>query len=240
MLAYKCQQHGYQKIRKERLSNVDYIYYSLITLGILLLCMYLARIPGHLRLGSNQAALADRAKRRREKARSKSLEDRGLSERHALILKRGVSNIPTPWGWPGHEDNVESHHKSGFRTDSTAREPHSVSESLHRWVDRLVSEKQNVENQEYVLKKDASVRALLEDRYGRASRMSEINYKKTRAPLLRDPNLPHDQMDNFPSGRGEKIISTLDNQPGQPDNSEFPLPDRSSVELGEVRTPWGW
>lgn len=219
---------------------MDYLYYFLIILGVFLLCLYLVRIPGHLRLGSNQAALAERAQRRSERARSNSLEGSRQPERHELLLKRGVRNIPTPWGWPGHDEKLESHHKPGLNTDSPTGEPHSVSESLHRWVDRLVSEKQTVENQDYVLKKDASVRALLEDRYGRASRLSGIKYEKTKVPLLRDPNQPHDQMDNFPSGRGEKIISKLDNQSGQPDNTEFPLGGRPSVDLKEVRTPWGW
>ena len=37
-----------------------------------------------------------------------------------------------------------------------------------------------------------------------------------RFALLRDPSLPHDQMDNFPSGKADQIVSGLDRQPDDP------------------------
>lgn len=226
--------------KKERLSKLDYIYYILVTLVILFLCIYLVRIPGSIRLGNDKAALAERARNRRERNKRRGAGKSSLASRHGMLLKRNLKNVPTPWGWPGHDAGFG--HDGGTSIAGTPGGPHknSVSDTLHRWVDHLTVEKRTVEDQEYVLKKAASMRAMMEDRYGRASQMSSINYKKTKAPLLRDPSRPYDQMDNFPSGKGDKIISGLDAQPSSSDQQDLSVSLGRTKALKEVKTPWGW
>jgi len=211
---------------------MEYIYYILVTLVIGALCLALVRRSDQSRSIDEQARLAEKARRRRLK--SKAVDDSKSIPNSPAVLQRELSQVPTPWGWPGHNGT------SGDPTPSrqhALQESTGVSKSLHRWVDRMVSEKRTVEDREYVIRKDASLRAMLEDRYGRASQMSEIEYRKIKAPLLRDPGQPHDQMDNFPSGRTQEIASKISNRATDLDIQEQ---SKSAFELKEVKTPWGW
>jgi hypothetical protein len=63
-------------------------------------------------------------------------------------------NVPIPWGWPGNN------------TPAGSTEQHDVSDSLHRFVDHLISEKQTVESREYLLKRNENLKLLVESRYG--------------------------------------------------------------------------
>jgi hypothetical protein len=72
-------------------------------------------------------------------------------------------NVPTPWGWPGNDSAMK------------LAEERTVSESLHRFVDHLISEKQTVEDQEYVLRKRENLRLLIEDRYGSSRTGKQAN-----------------------------------------------------------------
>ena len=111
--------------------------------------------------------------------------------------------------------------------------------ALRRWVDHLVAEKRTTEDEGYAQRREASLKALLEDRYGRKIKPSEMAYRKVKPPRLRDPSLPHDQMDNFPSGKTDQIVSGLKKQPGQP-GEQRETPVRKTGSLKEVKTPWGW
>jgi hypothetical protein len=150
---------------------MEYITYILIIFGVMALCFVL--LP--------------------EKARDYKLKKQTLknatpleTSRVDVALNREMQNVPIPWGWPGHDERAtENGHAS-----PNAREVQGVSESLHRFADRLLSEKQTKESREYLLKKDASLRALLEDRYGRAYLTSQANNRNTQATLSRDPGKP--------------------------------------------------
>ena len=83
------------------------------------------------------------------------------------------------------------------------------------------------------------IRALLEDRYGRAVKPSEMTFRKVKPPLLRDPSLPYDQMDNFPSGKADEIASGLDRQPDGP-RGDREVRLKKTGSLKEIKTPWGW
>ena len=110
-----------------------------------------------------------------------------------------------------------------------------------RFADKLIHEKTNVDDQEYLKKRNASVRALLEDRYGRSARMSEIEYNKVKAPLLRDPGAPHDQMDNFPSGKAGQLAKMLKRQSRTLPGEVRPVgKDARRADLKNLKTPWGW
>jgi hypothetical protein len=213
---------------------VEYLYYILLILALLAGCLFALKIPGRRRLAHNPEELAERAARRRQRDQKKaSATAAELAHRHA-ILKRELTNVRTPWGWPGSEhqggrDQNSKHHLGEIAS-------HGV---LRRWIDHLVAEKQLVQDEYYRQHREDSLRALLEDRYGRVLKPTEMTYRKVRPPLLRDPSLPHDQMDNFPSGRADQIVASLDKQPGKPD-AERVTPLRKTGSLKEIRTPWGW
>ena len=54
---------------------------------------------------------------------------------------------------------------------------------------------------------------ILEDRYGRASKMPEIPYRKVKAPLLRDPRAEPDQWIIL-QWKGDQIVAKLEKQSG--------------------------
>ena len=143
---------------------MEYVTYILIIAGILVLCLILFRDP--------EQSLAREVKPKAAKP---------LSEAHALSSE--TLSVPIPWGWPGHYH----HAPEKTRARPNAQEVHNVSETLHRFVDRLVSEKQTIESREYLSKKDASLRALLEDRYGRATAMKEKRDDRRKLNLHRTP-----------------------------------------------------
>jgi hypothetical protein len=97
-------------------------------------------------------------------------------------LERQRKPVPVPWGWPGHENHIPAKRHQPLN----AEEVHGVSESLHRFADRLMMEKQTVDNREYLLKRDASLRALIEDRYGRTHSLNGSGRKAPKEPEISD------------------------------------------------------
>ena len=150
---------------------MEYIIYILIVFGIIGLCFVL---------------LPERAREHTLKKQTAKISTPIEATRVDVALNREMLNVPIPWGWPGHDEHaIDKSHAS-----LNAHEVHGVSESLHRFADRLLSEKQTIESREYLLKKDVSLRALLEDRYGRAYRASGNNNQAAKTPLLHDPGKP--------------------------------------------------
>ena len=148
---------------------------------------------------------------------------------HQTIIKRELKHVPTPWGWPG------SDVRQGGLGDRSGGNG-----SLQAWIDHLVSEKRTVDDDLYQSRKDASLRALLEDRYGRPAKPGEVEYRRVKPPLLRDPGRPYDQEDNFPSGRTGQILDGLSRQPGKPSPAQSAPGMRKAGGLKDVKTPWGW
>ena len=122
---------------------MEYVTYILIILGIMGLCILVFRRRGdEYELGAGRTRTITSQSRARIEAASEAPQpDSRL-------------NVPAPWGWPGNQAHV------GKASDRT------VSETLHRFVDQLVSEKQTIENSEYLLKRKDNLRILIEDRYG--------------------------------------------------------------------------
>lgn len=209
---------------------MDYVYYVLTILGLLIVCLSFIRFPRRLSYNRKPVNLATR--------KSSRPGDQDVNkEAKKAALQRENMKVPTPWGWPGSEYRQVNGRYAGLN----AAEIQGVSESLHRWVDQMVSSKQTVDDNAYRMKREASMRALLEDRFGRSAQPGAVTYSKTRPPLLRDPSQPHDQMDNFPSGTLDKIENQL-NQQATP--REAPAREQSRrvryQEIKEIRTPWGW
>jgi hypothetical protein len=211
---------------------VEYAYYILIILCLMACILVIARVPARSRLSSDHVALADKARKQKikdEKLRAKD-EKRGRTLKTNRVMKRELSRVPTPWGWPRYDEDGDIRHGE---LDFSA--------SLHRLADKLIHEKKTVQDQEYVDKRNASMRALLEDRYGRSSRMAEIKYNNVRKPMLRDPNAPHDQMDNFPSGKADEIEAKLRSQSGSQQGRELPWRrEAPRSDLKNLKKPWGW
>ena len=212
---------------------MEYVYYVLIILGLLALIIYLASLPGQSRLSNDHMALADDARKRKQKNQAREEAETRKTprgRRSSPAIQRELSRVPTPWGWPRYGDD-----KNGNNNH------HDFSDSFHRFTDRLIHEKKTVQDQKYLEKRNASMRALLEDRYGRASRMPEVPYRKVKAPLLREPGATPDQMDSFPSGRVDQIAAKLEKQTGKfIGRNKAARKDAKRADLKNLKTPWGW
>ncbi len=143
---------------------MEYMTYILIVVGQLALCVVwlLRTAPPAEREERARSGLMLQA-RPAEKPKTKEEEPDSLISA-ATAYNRESLNIPIPWGWPGHHE----HDARPSRLIVNGGEAHVVSDPLHRFVDRLLAEKQTVQSRDYVLKKDACIRALIEDRYGKA------------------------------------------------------------------------
>jgi len=145
---------------------MEYFTYILIILGIMILCLLVFR----------------------EVFREEGRAGRGVSTGHSmgnssvsvdLKAEPGTpgefslnSNVPIPWGWPGNDGWVN------------AGNDHAVSDSLHRFMDHLISEKQTIESREYLFRRDESLRAMIEDRFGQRTHV------KSRREVLRKNSSP--------------------------------------------------
>jgi hypothetical protein len=125
---------------------MEYVTYILIILGVMALCLAVFGRKGDFvstKSGKPFPAGSKQPGSVEAQAKSKSTPENRL-------------NVPTPWGWPGNGSVVK------------ASEDHDLSETLHRFVDHLIAEKQTVEDRGYLLKRDESLRLLIEDRYGKS------------------------------------------------------------------------
>ena len=125
---------------------MEYVTYILIILGVMALCLVVfGRKGDFVSAKSGRPFLAGS-----KQPGSVDAQARGKSTPENRL------NVPTPWGWPGNGSVVK------------AAEDHDLSETLHRFVDHLITEKQTVEDREYLFKRDESLRLLIEDRYGKS------------------------------------------------------------------------
>jgi len=112
--------------------------------------------------------------------------------------------------------------------------------SLKGWIDHLIAEKRTIEDDEYRQHNSEALRFMVEDRFGHAAQPTRMKYSKVKPPRLADPNRPHDQMDNFPSGRTDAIVSKLSKQPGKAAGVTRRGPFRKAAGLENIKKPWGW
>jgi hypothetical protein len=215
---------------------VDYTPY-LLTIEILVLVWGLAlwfvkqkSSRGGLlnaRHGSGES-IEQRIRRNRDRIKSKS----GRISHKRLSLKQRTMQVPTPWGWPHHKHN--NYHQFGTP---------GVANTVRVFSDALMKEKEAVKGPMEDPRLNTCIRALLEDRYGRVTHpINEFEYRSVKAPLLRDPSEPYDQMANFGTREAEAIRNRL----GQtPENKEEPSLEKTAflshqVNVKELKIPWGW
>ena len=204
---------------------MEYLYYLLV-ISVLVAVCFLA-----LRRSLEEPPQPRTAKSRNRGKTSESrgeLPDPEPLAQHRAVLSRELRRVPTPWGWPG-SDPHQAHGELRYNGQG---------HSLQHWADWLTREKRTIDDDEYRLRRNASLRALLEDRFGRVVEPASQRYERVKPPRLRDPSLPYDQQDNFASGKTEQIISGLARQPGRPAVGGLRVGRQSSLK--DVKTPWGW
>jgi hypothetical protein len=189
--------------------GMEYVSYILITMGILVVCFLLMRPPAMPLKKESRATVAQKPA---------AADPAREAEKAKRIFQYNLQRIPTPWGWPGHDDSVTNRGQRPLN----AEEVHGVSESLHHFVGRIFSEKHTVDDREYLLRRNANLRLLVEDRYGRASTLKKQPGRQAKAPRHAGTSNLHDQMDNVNDENLNKIVSRIKKQPK------------------ELRTPWGW
>jgi len=204
---------------------VDLLFYSLIALAVLAVCLLIARMPGRARLAGRPMELAQRQQKHLEKEKTRAAL--GDLPRKKAVLQRELKKVPAPWGWPG--SDVRHGHEAG-----------SGAGSLKGWIDHLIAEKRTIEDDEYRQHNSEALRFMVEDRFGHAAQPTRMKYSKVKPPRLADPNRPHDQMDNFPSGRTDAIVSKLSKQPGKAAGVTRRGPFRKAAGLENIKKPWGW
>ena len=135
--------------------RMEYVTYILIILGVMALCLVVfRRREQYIELRSSRPFVAGSA----------GTESTG-EQSYGKLTQENRLNVPTPWGWPGSDSAIK------------AAEDRTVSETLHRFVDHLITEKQTVEDSEYLLKRNESLRLLMEDRYGMSRRVGSGSVK---------------------------------------------------------------
>ena len=144
---------------------MTYYNYLFTILGILLLAWVGARW-----LARSPTAADDNIKpvhKRSQLTRRQAESMRQTRDRIAGVSSAtsDLTDIKTPWGWPGSATKPLRRQYGAAGNDAHRRPASSM---MSRWIEGLVAEKQTVDNQEYRLRKDASLRTMLEDRYGQA------------------------------------------------------------------------
>jgi len=199
------------------MENLYYIF-GVIVVG--LLCMLAIRLSA----GSNES----QSNRLRSKSRASGNERSVADPNIRKVLKREFRKVPTPWGWPRYSQ----------LNDSQARP--DLSKAMQSFTRRLVEQKQLVNGTSVDPRVSGSIRALLEDRY--ASAAKSIEYRKVRAPLLRDPNEPYDQMDSFGTPGMKPDLKKL-KRPAVLKTHSRPLVRAGRIQhmdLKDIKLPWGW
>ena len=215
---------------------MDYLFHSLIALAVLAVCLVLVRSRGRARLAHGQMELAEKSQKRRKRQDAKAANGASQLPNQKVVMKRELKKVPTPWGWAGSDvrrGNVRSAASNGNVLGGS-------SGSLTHWIEHLIAEKRTVEDDSYRQRKDAALRSMVEDRFGHAPKPGTMKYSKVKPPRLRDPDRPHDQMDNFPSGKTNAIVGKLSQQPGRPKPGHSLHRGRKVAGLENIKKPWGW
>ncbi len=218
----------------------EYYYAFLAVLLLGLICAFIIR---HVHRAKDFATADSGANRPGSKSKTSQTQRKVVYESHsaakrvsaarddALRLERELHTVRTPWGWPQHSsDKVKSKSQS--------------SRAMNFFTDRLVQQKKNLESKPAESRARESLRALIEDRFVPAKWNSpnEIEYRKVKPPMLRDPRAPHDQMDNFGVKQTEVVRSKLLRVAGM--NVDALVASKRDelryVRLKNVKLPWGW
>ena len=186
---------------------MEYGLYLAVVLPIFALCIYKI-----WQLGEDR-----RAERARRAGAPVSAD---VKTENNPLRRLELRDVPTPWGWPGRPGMGASHHEIGGHGTGV----HAPSSALYRWVDRLVAEKQTTDDSDYQERRDASMRALLEDRFHSGVHPATQGRKTT-------------------NGNGSARPGTspvLNGQSADEARITVQLKPSGEKSISGVRTPWGW
>jgi hypothetical protein len=187
-------------------------YYSILAVLVIGLICSLIIRRAH-RKGENKTGAASTRRTLLERHSEDKLHWAARDQEHRLV--RELYSVRTPWGWPRHKADMSKLRRKNRLAGSSA-------ESRGR----------------------ESVRALIEDRYVPAqwNSPSEIEYRKVKPPLLRDPNAPHDQMDNFGVKQAELVRKKLQRVAKMNVEAATAASQENLRYVGRkaVKQPWGW
>ena len=203
-----------------------YVFYILGVLIFGLLCTLLIRY--WTRKNDIEAENLRLGPLRRQKRRD-STAPKEADTRSRLILQREFRRVPTPWGWP---QPVELNRANARPVLSAA---------MQSFASRLIRPKELVNRSSDNPHISGSVRALLEDRYRPV--MKSVEYRKVKAPLLRDPSEPFDQMDDFGSRKRKPVRKKMQSQAAMRSGLDKVIPkigQKPKTELKDIKLPWGW
>jgi hypothetical protein len=190
-----------------------YLYYYCILAVLVIGLICLLIIHRTHRTGGSEAGAANTGRTSLERHSEGKL--RWDAHDHENRLVRELHSVRTPWGWPRHKADMSKLRRKNRLAGSSA-------ESRGR----------------------ESVRALIEDRYVPAqwNSPSEIEYRKVKPPLLRDPNAPHDQMDNFGVKQAELVRKKLQRVAKMNVEAATAASQENLRYVGRkaVKQPWGW
>lgn len=214
------------------------LFYSVIGLAVIGLCLLLVSLPGQVRLAKRPEELAERTRKRRQRDKQRDAGHADQLPQHKTVLQRELKQVPIPWGWPGSELRREDEEDFGLHGLELRHNSHS----MKRWIDHLFADKRTVEDDQYRSHREAALRSMIEDRFGHSPQAAEVRFQKVKPPRLQDPDRPYDQMDNFPSGRTDRIVTKLARQPqpGSPRTEPGQPALRKTAGLGVIKKPWGW
>ena len=105
----------------------------------------------------HQAGRLDRRdKRFVDLARNSASDENEQNGAKDQVSMKDVHGVPVPWGWPGNTAYTGTRHLNRGQTEPG---------SIQHFVDNLVREKQTTRDEAYQQRLEASMKALLEDRY---------------------------------------------------------------------------
>ena len=217
---------------------MEYVNYNLILLAMLVALMVWLKLPSRSRSAgpfrSNSSNLDQRHKKKTMPNKAAGHAHATGDEQKKQKSGRDLSKVLIPWGWPRHQKN-RSHDGEPATAMSHS---HSMSESLHHWADVLIREKHTVDDEDYRLKREISMRTLMEDRYGRTivkTRKKPARLSKTARPsgnsLRKTPGTSAGRNEARPLRKGQ--------------TGEISLYKRQKMlemqsGLKKLKMPWGW
>ena len=199
---------------------MEYVYYLLVIISILSLLIGLHLRSAKLREESKRNSIRVQVIKNVPGQRQKKESGTESPASQLVALSRRMSHVPTPWGWPGHKGKGEYAGYSESARSSRSSDDGITGDALHQWVDRLMAGKRTVEDQEYVLKKNASLRALLEDRYGTSGEKRDLSSRLQNSPERKKSGLKREARQLTDAGAKRSV--------------------GAKARLQDIRVPWGW
>jgi hypothetical protein len=218
--------------------TVEYVNYNLILLAILVALLIWLMLPSRSR-SDDQIRSNSVTSRQRLKTKAKPNKATGQTHAAGATHKkqksgRDLSKIPIPWGWPQHQ----KHSLHNGEPATAMSHTHSMSESLHHLADVLIREKHTVDDADYRLKRETSMRTLMEDRYGRATvktRKKLARLSRTARPsgnaLRKKPGTAAGRVESRPLRKGQTGEISLYKRQKMPEMQRG---------LKKLKMPWGW